>query len=105
MSTVDGRSQSSAANGRKGGRPKGFAAKASELFRESLAKTLSKKENGPVIIKKAITQAKTGDKDARQWLYDRAYGKSPQQIDVNDENRAEELAALRDARNIFSNKK
>lgn len=36
----------------------------------------------PAIIDKAQEQALEGDKDARTWLMDRAYGKAPQTVAV-----------------------
>ncbi len=60
-------------NGKKGGRPKGFAALESERARIMICERLAT-EFAP-ILDTAIEQAKTGNKDAREWLTDRAYGK------------------------------
>lgn len=67
-------------NGKKGGRPKGYAALEAERQRNFIAEKLEK-EFAP-IVKKAIKQAKAGDKFAREWVTDRAYGKAVQAIDL-----------------------
>jgi hypothetical protein len=66
-------------NGKKGGRPKGFAALEAERQRDYVAEKLVT-EFAP-IVDKAIEQAKAGDKSARDWITDRAYGKAQQFID------------------------
>lgn len=81
---MDKRSLTSAANGKKGGRPKGYAAIQAEKAREALVKKLEK-EWVP-IVDKAIEQAKAGDQTARAWLADRGYGKVTQMIATEDEN-------------------
>ncbi len=70
--------EASKINGKKGGRPKGFAALEAERQRDYVARRLVK-DFAP-IVKKAIDQAKLGDKYAREWLTDRAFGKSPQSV-------------------------
>ena len=60
------------------GRKKGFPALEAEKARLMIAEKLTN-EFAP-IVDKAIEQAKTGNKDARDWLTDRAYGKSMQPI-------------------------
>lgn len=65
-------------NGKKGGRKKGFPALEAEKARLMIAEKLAT-EFAP-IVDKAIEQAKAGQKDARDWLTDRAYGKSMQPI-------------------------
>ena len=84
-------------NARKGGRPKGVAAKLREQFTNDLASILAQPGNGRKIVQKAIEQAKEGNKDAREWLYNRAYGRVPQQVDIQDDSRREELESLRGA--------
>ena len=74
----DGRSKTSAENGKKGGRPKGYAALQAEQSRIMLCEQLEK--NWLPIVKKAIEQAKSGDKAAREWLADRGYGRVPQSL-------------------------
>ena len=76
----DGRSKSSAENGKKGGRPKGYSAIQAEKSREMICEKLEK-EFAPIVVK-AIQQAKAGDKYAREWVTDRAYGKAIQSIDL-----------------------
>lgn len=60
--------------GRKKGFPALEAEKARLMIAEKLATTFAP------IVDKAIEQAKAGQKDARDWLTDRAYGKSMQPI-------------------------
>lgn len=74
--------QASRENGKKGGRPKGFAALEAERQREMIAKKLVK-EFEP-IVDKAIEQAKEGNKDARDWLTERAYGKATTPLEVTN---------------------
>lgn len=66
-------------NGRKGGRPKGYAALEAERQRIYVAKRLAK--SFAPIVSTAIRQAKKGDKYAREWLTDRAFGKATQFVD------------------------
>lgn len=73
------------------GRPKGFAALEAERQRDLVAKKLVT-EFEP-IVDKAIEQAKGGDKFAREWLSDRAYGKSTQLIG-GDESAPLEIAVI-----------
>jgi hypothetical protein len=70
-------------NGSKGGRPKGFAALEAEKKRDYIARRLSK-EFAPIVTT-AINQAKKGDPKARDWLTERAYGKSVQPIGNADD--------------------
>ncbi|MDQ2995447.1 MAG: DUF5681 domain-containing protein [Chloroflexota bacterium] len=35
------------------------------------------------IVRQAVFTAKLGDKDARQWLFDRKYGKAPQGVEIS----------------------
>ena len=64
---------------RKGaGRPKGYAALVAETTRSFIASEI-KKSNAP-IVKRAIEDAKKGDKHARDWLYEFAFGKPTQPI-------------------------
>ena len=63
------------------GRKKGFASIEAEKAREYIAGKL-KTELGP-IIDKAIKQARLGDKSAREWLVERAYGKVVNPINMN----------------------
>lgn len=50
-------------------------------IQEFIAKKVS--ESQGEIIKKAIEQAIGGNKDAREWLYDRGFGKPKTTADVN----------------------
>lgn len=70
-------------NGKKGGRPKGYAAIQAEKSRKIICEQLEK-EWTPIVIK-AIEQAKSGDNNARTWLSDRGYGKVAQAIVTQDE--------------------
>ncbi len=60
------------------GRKKGYPALEAEKARLMIAEKLAT-QFAP-IVDKAIEQAKQGQKDARDWLTDRAYGKSMQPI-------------------------
>lgn len=57
-------------------RKRGFAAIEAEKARQLIVKKLET-QLGP-IVEKAIKQAKAGDKHAREWLVERAYGKTLQ---------------------------
>lgn len=71
-------------NGKKGGRKKGAAAILAEKSREYIAKRVAK-EQGP-IIDKAIEQARAGDDKARQFLYERGFGKVAQTVDLGNKD-------------------
>src|SRR4051812_34485876 len=71
--------ETSRENGKKGGRPKGFAALEAEATRNFIAEQV--KNNNASIVSKAIVQAMEGNHDAREWLYDRAFGKPQKFID------------------------
>ena len=77
--------QASRENGKKGGRPKGFAALEAERQRAYVAEVLVK-EFKPIVLK-AVKQAKEGDKYAREWLTDRAFGKAQQHVDHTTEGK------------------
>lgn len=96
------------------GRKPGFAAQQAEAQRNDVAKLLATKKRGKgdtpfmVIVKKALEQAQAGDKHARTWLSEFAYGKPIQPtsfVDPNgdpafvpgDHDRAVVLAALKSA--------
>lgn len=65
-------------NGKLGGRPKGYAAKAAEDTRAWAAASLLKEF--PAIWKKALSQAKAGDKAARDYVTEFPFGKPVQPI-------------------------
>ena len=65
------------------GRKKGFKAIEAEKAREYIASRVSK-ELEP-IIDKAIEQAKAGDQTARRDLFDRAYGRPRETVEVQSE--------------------
>ncbi len=69
------------ANGLKGGRPKGYAALQAEKARDFIAKKLEK--HFAPIVEKAIEQAIEGNKDARDWLFERAHGRPRQTLGVD----------------------
>lgn len=71
-------------NGKKGGRPKGYAALQAEMQRANIAAELSK--HMKPIIATAIKGAIAGDKDDRNWLTDQAYGKPTQPTTIGDPN-------------------
>lgn len=72
-------------NGKKGGRKKGFAGIEAEKAREIFVTKLS--ASLVPIINKAIQQAKAGDKHARAWLFDRAYGRIAQAVEIQPASR------------------
>lgn len=78
----DGRSLTSALNGKKGGRKPGLASVEAEKARDLICIKL--RENFGPIIDKAIEQAKEGDHNARVWLSERGYGKVKQDFGVGD---------------------
>ena len=65
------------------GRKKGLNALEAEKARELICKILG--ENLTPIVEIAVKQAKEGDKHARQWLFERAYGKAPSIEDDKEE--------------------
>jgi len=66
------------------GRKKGYAAIQAEKTRELICKALEK-DIKPIVIT-AIKQAKQGDAVARNFLFERGYGKVAQAIVTEDEN-------------------
>lgn len=74
---IDGRSKSSAINGKKGGRPLGAVDKRTieaRLQREYLIEQFEK--HLAPIVETALAQAEAGNKDARDWLTEHAWGKA-----------------------------
>ncbi len=70
-------------NGRKGGRPKGSIAKSTQdalLQRDYVVRRFE--ENLEPIVDKAIEQAISGDKTARDWLSDQSWGKPKQAVEM-----------------------
>lgn len=65
------------------GRPKGFSALEAEKTRQLLAEMVAK-EIGP-IGRKLIAEAKKGNVPAIRELFDRAFGKPAQAIDISGE--------------------
>lgn len=63
------------------GRKQGFATLEAERMRDFIAHKLET-EFEP-ILNKAIEQAKEGNYRAREWLTDRAYGKTTQALDID----------------------
>lgn len=66
-------------NGKKGGRPKSSATIYAAKAREYIADRVIKDQKP--IVDKAIEQAKQGDKSAREFLYNRAFGSPHQTVD------------------------
>ena len=64
------------------GRKRGYAAIEAEKAREIIIKKLV--ESVEPIVNKAVEQAKAGDYKAREWLSDRALGKTPTSIELPD---------------------
>lgn len=67
-------------NAKKAGRKKGLATISAEQMRAMLAEQLA--IHFLPIVEIAIKQAKKGDRSAREWLTDRAFGKAHQSIGV-----------------------
>ncbi len=80
---TDKRSETSAENGKKGGRPISEATLRTQAAREYIS--LQVKDSLGPIVAKAITQAMEGDYKAREWLSDRAWGKSVETFVTEDE--------------------
>lgn len=68
-------------NAVKGGRKKGRATLEAEAMRNMIAIALHK--HFKPILNKAIRQASDGDKFAREWLTDRAFGKVSQAVELS----------------------
>ena len=66
------------------GRKKGFAALEAERQRILVAERIAK--DWKPIVDKAIADAKAGDKHARDWLYEFAFGKPTQPTTIGDPN-------------------
>ena len=73
--------QTSKQNGKKGGRPKGYAAIKAETAREMIASKLGE-HLGP-ILDVMIKQAKKGDIRVIKELFDRAWGKPEQPTEAD----------------------
>lgn len=78
----DKRSETSAENGKQGGRPISEATIKAQLAREYIAEHV--KQSLEPIVAKAINDAILGDATARAWLADRAWGKPKQEIGLTD---------------------
>lgn len=65
------------------GRPKSEATLRSQAARDYISKQMA--DSLAPIVAKAITQAMEGDKYAREWLSDRAWGKPVQRNEIEDE--------------------
>lgn len=79
---VDKRSETSAENGKQGGRPVSEATIKAQLAREYIAEHL--KQSLEPIVAKAMNDAILGDATARAWLSDRAWGKPKQEMGFTD---------------------
>lgn len=77
---MDGRSNTSAENGKKGGRPKGYSAIEAEQARILLIEKL--KKDLPDIYNALAEKAMAGDVPAAKELFDRAYGRAQQYVDL-----------------------
>lgn len=80
----DKRSETSAENGKKGGRPISEATLRAQAAKEYISKQIT--DSLGAIVAKAITQAIEGDSKARDWLSDRGWGKAIETIVTEDEN-------------------
>lgn len=78
----DKRSETSAENGKMGGRPVSEATIKAQIAREYIAEHV--KQSLEPIVAKAINDAILGDDKARAWLSDRAWGKPKQEMGFTD---------------------
>ncbi len=76
----DKRSETSAENGKKGGRPVSPATIRAQAARDYIS-AQTQASLGPIVAK-AITQAMEGNKDAREWLSDQGWGKPQQRVNL-----------------------
>lgn len=79
----DRRSETSAENGKKGGRPRSESTIRAQMARHYIAEQVE--ASLAPIVAKAIVQAIEGDKDARNWLSERAWGRPAINLGVNDD--------------------
>jgi len=79
-------------NGRKGGRKKGPATLEAERMRNMIAEKLAS-EFAP-ILSKAVEQAKAGNQQAREWLTDRAFGRTKEIKELTVKNPTPLIDAL-----------
>lgn len=80
---MDKRSETSAENGKKGGRPISEATLRAQAAKEYISKQTA--DSLGAIVAKAVTQAIEGDYKAREWLSDRGWGKAVETIVTEDE--------------------
>lgn len=76
---MDKRAETSAENGKMGGRPVSEATLRTQFARDYISKQVE--DSLGAIVAKAITMAIEGNEGARNWLSDRAWGKAQQAID------------------------
>lgn len=70
-------------NGKKGGRPRGIASIKSEEARKVLAQMVF--DEITPLGKRLIKEAEKGNVQAFKELFDRAFGKAPQAVDVTSD--------------------
>jgi hypothetical protein len=80
MNTEDKRSQTSAENGKKGGRPMKDSTIRAQLARDYISEQVQ--HSIEPIVAKAINDAILGNDVARAWLADRAWGRPMQAIEM-----------------------
>lgn len=98
--TPEQRAELARINGRKGGRKKGTRTIEAQLAREYIAKNVGRYM--PMIFAALVEKAKTGDVAAVKELFDRAFGKAFQQMDMT--SRGEALSASNEATRELSAK-
>lgn len=79
----DARSETSAENGRKGGRPLSASTINRQLAREYISQQV--KDSLATIVTVAISQAIKGEAEARKWLSEYAWGKPAINLGVDEE--------------------
>lgn len=82
---ADKRAETSADNGKLGGRPVSDATIRAQAARDYISKQVE--DSLSAIVAKAIVQAIEGNADARHWLSDRSWGKAPINLGVDDEGK------------------
>jgi hypothetical protein len=101
---ADKRSETSADNGKKGGRPVSEATIRAQIARQYIAEQV-KKSLEPIVAK-AINDAILGSSEARHWLSDQAWGKPTQMVEhsgelalIDDEARDKAVRAIQELLN------
>lgn len=93
---IQRRAEQARINGRKGGRKPGARTLEAHKAREYIAKNVGLYM--PMIFQALVDKAKTGDVPAVKELFDRAFGKAFQQMDMT--SRGEKIDTVQNAKEI-----